>query len=95
MASARWSADRTRLKPIHRRIEARCREVCAAAGRTWGRLPYPDRERFLLKALDGMDPADVYRWGQRYSLGDILSAVMMPERGKHSTSRPGRAGGED
>lgn len=87
-----WDRERIRLKPIHRRIEARCIAVTRAAGRTWGRLTIGDRERFLVQALEGMPAGEVFRWSQRYALGDILNAAVMPERGEHDGERPGRRG---
>lgn len=95
MAGDTWNEERVRLKPLHRRIEARCREIALKKGRTWRRLTIQDRERFLCEALRGMEPSDVYRWSTRYSIGDILNAVIMPERGQAITERPGRAGRED
>ncbi len=82
MTRDHWNSERTKLKPLHRRIEARVVDLCKSAGRTWRRLPYQDRERFLCEALKGMDPGDVYRWSTRYSLGDVLNATIMPARGK-------------
>lgn len=89
-----WAAERTRLRPVHRRIESRILELLREAGRTWERLPYGDRQGFLMRALQGMDPVDVYRWGQRYSLGDVLNRITTPSPGAHASARVGRAGND-
>ena len=95
MPGENWNNERVRLRPIHRRIEGRVRELLRKSGRTWRRLPYGDRQGFLLRALQGMDPVDVYRWSQRYSLGDVLNNITTPAPGAHASARVGRAGNDD
>lgn len=92
MSSDTHARERMKLRPIHRCIEARCKELVAKAGRTWRRLPYTDREKILIEAMDGMNAGDIWRWSQRYGLGDVLSAAIMPSRARPQQRRDDDAG---